>query len=83
MLIWITNEIITSEIWNEKWLWITYVYINIFMVLNFFKIIYKKIQIILDNINFVEVQIITHKHEKLNSKLKVLYLESNYTLNIL
>jgi hypothetical protein len=53
------------------------------MVLNFFKIIYKKFQIILDNINFVEVQIITHKHEKLNSKLKVLYLESNYTLNIL
>jgi hypothetical protein len=48
-----------------------------------FLIIYKKFQIILDNINFVEVQIITHKHEKLNSKLKVPYLEGNYTLNIL
>jgi len=60
-----------------------YVYINTFMVLKNFKVILKKFQIILDNINFVKVQIITHKHQKLNSKLKVPYLESNYTLNIL
>jgi hypothetical protein len=63
--------------------WFTYVYRNIFMGFLIDNFLLKKFQIILDNINFVKVQIITHKHQKLNSKLKVPYLESNYTLNIL